>query len=66
MANDKDKVFLPRMRTRIGKAGYKGKNIVMFDAGSKPAPKPAAVTAPKAAGAKKTPPKTGIKPLKTK
>jgi 3-hydroxyacyl-CoA dehydrogenase-like protein len=66
-----DKVYLPRMRTRIGKAGYKGKNVVQFDQASPPKAAATVVTAPAAkAPASKTAKiataigRRGLKPLK--
>jgi hypothetical protein len=57
--------YLPRMRTRIGKAGYKGKDVIVVDG---PVPEAAAgvVTAPKAPtkSVAKATPASGIKALK--
>lgn len=40
----KDKIYLPRQRTRIGRAGYKGANIEVYDpATGAPSPEPPAV-----------------------
>lgn len=67
MSEKRPTVYLPRMKTRIGKAGYKGKNVKMFDPadGSPAAAAEKVVTAPKAATATKAAPKAGLKPLKT-
>ncbi len=67
MSNDKKPaVYLPKMRTRIGKAGYKGRNVKMFDpADGSPAAAPAAVVKAPAKAPTKTGPKVGLKPIKT-
>lgn len=75
MAKDKEEpVYLPRQRTRIGRAGYKGKNVKVYDPetgeGSPEAPAKVVTSvptetkarAPRASG--KAGPKAGIKPLK--
>ena len=59
-----DPVYLPRQRTRIGKAGYKGKNVKIVE--PEQGDTTDVVTTPKAPvkSVRTSAPKSGIKPLK--
>lgn len=62
-------VYLPKVHTRIGKAGYKGKNVKVYDPrdGSPAAnPKKVVAVTPTKTASTKAAPKKGLKPLKPK